>query len=159
MARDLALIISVIVLAILFIAIASYFLQQWLLLRRYNVHPSASTSFPIQENKTPEVLYFEEKLKAHYGDQLPVIQIKTLLSIPKSLDKIILLDDTKSFPNVLRCHSNGWIVWRGELPYSTDDVYTHVEWRNDELTTYSVSGFFATLDLETGKVLSYEFVK
>jgi len=155
MSSDLIIIYTGIALAIIIVAIAAYFLQQWLILRRFppRIYTSGQGEAPA------EIMYFEEKLEANYGNELPTTKIRRLLSIPNSADKIILLDDKKPFQNLLRCHSNGWIVWRGQLPTDTGDAYTFVEWHDHELKAFSISCYLATLDPEKGEIISYEFAK
>ncbi len=150
---SIVLIFLIVVLGISLVAIGAYFLQQWLILRRFPPKPSAANP----GGELAEFLYYEEKLKANYGDELPTTRIRIMLSIPNSQDKILLLDYANPFPNVLRCHSNGWIVWRAALPTSTNDAYTHVEWQGQGLKAFSESCYLATLDPENGEIISYEF--
>ncbi len=155
MTTNILLIIAGLALIIVIIPITAFFLQQWLILRRTS--PRASTSF--QGSEIAEVLYFEEKLRANYGDELPSTNIKMMLSIPNSQDKIVLLQYKKPFQNVLRCHSNGWILWRGALPTSTDDAYTYIEWQGQALRAFSESCYLATIDPENGEIISYELTE
>jgi hypothetical protein len=152
---DTISILAALVLAIIIIVIAAYFLQQWLVLRSMPARDSDSSA----ANTSAEILYFEEKLKDNYGYELPTTRIKTILAVPESQDRIILLEDKTPFQNLMRVHSNGWIVWRAELPTSNNDVYTHMEWQGQELKAFSASCYLVTLNLDKGEILSFEFTK
>ena len=94
-------------------------------------------------------------------DGLPV---RSVLPVPNSEECIVLLDyaqgPARDFENVIRCRSDGSVVWRAELPVpASNDAYTAVQWADQGLTAYSWSGFSAVLDPATGHIITRTFVK
>lgn len=67
--------------------------------------------------------------------------------------------------NIFRIKKNGDVVWQVELLKNRDDsgYFTNIEidssGAEDVLVGYRVTGVDVRIDLETGKVLSEEFVK
>jgi hypothetical protein len=96
---------------------------------------------------------FSEQLRANSSQTLPTYEISTLLPIGGSEDKIVMLKYITSFNNVIRCKSDGTIVWQAELPTPSNDVITNIEWKDHSLVAYSRSCMAVTLDVETGKIL------
>lgn len=110
----------------------------------------------IHEQPRPLPQYHElsEKIRASFSGELPTYEITTVLPIPNKNDKIILMKFIEAFRNVFRCTSDGSIIWQAELPTNSDDVYTNIEWRENQLTAFSRSCVFVVLDVESGKILS-----
>lgn len=100
-------------------------------------------------------LYGDETktLRSNSGLELPTYQIIQVLTVPGSQDMIYLLDYTRPFANILRCQSDGSLVWQAELPpNSPDDVYTSLTLEGDRLHVYTRSCMNLVLDLHTGKI-------
>ena len=99
--------------------------------------------------------YFEisEKIKSKSNLQLPTFEISTVLSVNDSKDMIVMMKYIASFNNVFRCKSDGFIVWQAELPNKSNDVYTNIEWKENQLAAFSRSCIAVILDIETGKIL------
>ena len=111
------------------------------------------------EKLMPKSSELSEKLRLNSGVEFPTFEIKTLLSIPQSDDSIVMLHHMKPFQNVLRCRSNGSVVWVAKLPQQSHDAYTYLEWHEQKLRAFSWSCFSVILDVETGKILSSVFTK
>ena len=149
------IVVLVITLAIAFIIIVAYILQQLLVVRRFSLR-SANPPLEQEESQNPEL---SEKLRSHLGMEVPTHDIKSLLPIPNSDDKIVLLRYKLAFQNVLRCRSDGSLVWQAELPEAIGDFYTHIDWSKQGLRANSWSSFSVILDVESGKILSSVFTK
>ncbi len=87
-------------------------------------------------------------------EELPTKEISTALPIPGSQDTIVMLKFVTSFQNILRCTPDGLIRWQAELPLASDDVYTHIAWKENRLMAYSRSCIAVTLDVDTGRIIS-----
>ena len=155
MTKDLVVISFGIIFAIGVILVIAYFLQKQLVERRFSSNPKESP----QELPSPEQFELCEKLRSNSGLNVPTFEIKTFLSAPNSDDSIVVLNYKQAFSNVLRCRSNGSIVWTAELPEKSGDAYTNIEWHEQKLRASSWSGFSVILDVETGKILSSVFTK
>lgn len=103
-----------------------------------------------------ELVYkrLRDNLRNHSKDSLPNYEIGTLLEIPNSNEKIVMLKYDEPFPNVLRCHLDGSIIWQAELPTKSNDVYTNVQWKDGYLHAFSRSCVSVLLDENTGKIVS-----
>jgi hypothetical protein len=112
-------------------------------------------SIKTQEYPRPVYQYKElsEKIQANFNGELPTYEITTVLPIQNSSDQIILLKYTESFKNVLRCRSDGFVIWQAELPTDLNDVYTNIEWKENQLLAFSRSCISVVLDVESGKIL------
>ena len=95
---------------------------------------------------------FSRKISLQANVALPTYDIGILLSIPNSNDKIVMLKHVQSFRNILRCKEDGSVLWQAELPTETDDVYTNVNWQDQNLCAHSRSCTTVVLDLETGEI-------
>ncbi len=155
MTKDLVVISFGIIFAIGVILVIAYFLQKQLVEHRF----SFNSKEPPQEIPSPEQIVLSEKLQSNSGLNLPTFEIKTFLATPNSDDSIVVLNCKQAFSNVLRCGSNGSIVWMAELPEKSGDAYTNIEWHEQNLRAFSWSGFSVILDVETGKILSSVFTK
>ena len=155
MTQDLIVISLGIIFATGVIFAIAYFLQKQLVGRRF----MSNSKQPSQDSLPPKYLELSEKLRSNSGIGFSTFEIKTLLSIPNSEDSIVMLNHQQAFQNVLRCSSNGSIVWVAELPEKSGDVYTNLEWHKQKLRAFSWSCFSVTLDVETGKILSSVFTK
>lgn len=153
MIKDLFIILAGVILAIGIIPVIAYFLQNQLVERRF----MSNSKQPSPESLSPKYLELGEKLRSNSGISFPTFEIKMLLSIPNSGDSIVMLNHQQAFQNVLRCSSNGSIVWLAELPEKSGDVYTNLEWHKQKLRAFSWSCFSVILDVETGKILSSVF--
>jgi hypothetical protein len=109
----------------------------------------------IQEHPRPLPQYHElsEKVQANFNGELPTYEITTVLPIPNSSDQIILLKYIESFRNVFRCSPDGFVIWQAELPADSNDVYTNIEWKENQLFAFSRSCISVILDVESGKIL------
>lgn len=87
-------------------------------------------------------------------EELPTKEISTALLIPGSQDIIVMLKFITTFRNILRCTPDGLIRWQAELPVASNDVYTHIMWKENGLMAYSRSCITVTLDVNTGKIIS-----
>ena len=99
--------------------------------------------------------FYEElrsNLRSHSKSSLPNYEISTSLDIPGSRDKVLMLQYSESFPNILRCRADGSIVWQAELP-GREDVYTNLEWKDGRLHAFSRSCRSVVLDEASGKIL------
>ncbi len=114
---------------------------------------------PILKKIKPRYPELSEKLRTHLGMELPVYDVYTALSMPYTADIIVMLDYSHSFPNILRCHSDGSLVWQAQLPGKAGDVYIKMEWKDRELIAGSWFGYSVSLDIETGRILRSEFIK
>lgn len=89
--------------------------------------------------------------------------IHTVLLIPDFEDCIVLLNywgNGSRFQNLLRINSVGSIVWRAILPSDVGaDAYVTAKWQSEELLAWSWSGFMATIDISTGKIITQKFTK
>jgi hypothetical protein len=153
---DLAKVILGIILGIgLIVAIAS-FLQYWLVDRgafRRKSEVAVESCEPLDP-------IFSEKLRLHLGKEMPTYDIKKILPVPESQDRVILLDYSLGpFPNLLRCHTDGSLVWQAEQPEKPGDFFVDMEWVNNELRASSWSGFSVVLSPEDGGMLSSAFTK
>ncbi len=110
----------------------------------------------IHKHPRPLPQYHElsEKVLASFSGELPTYEITTVLPIPNGNDKIILMKFTEAFRNVFRCTSDGSIIWQAELPTNSDDVYTNIEWKENQLRAFSRSCVLVVLDVESGQILS-----
>jgi hypothetical protein len=95
-----------------------------------------------------------EDLRTHSNSVLPNYEIGMLLSIPNSSEKIVLLRYMEPFANILRCRLDGSIVWQAELPTTSNDVYTNVEWKQGKLYAFSRSCASVVINENTGRILS-----
>jgi hypothetical protein len=87
-----------------------------------------------------------------------------VIAVDGSDEGIILLDFASElapshFANLLRCRSDGSIIWRAELPTIGSDAYTAMEWRGTKLMAFSWSGFAVEIDPMNGKVKKKTFTK
>ncbi|MBN8582436.1 MAG: hypothetical protein J0L96_17350 [Anaerolineae bacterium] len=94
----------------------------------------------------------QDKLRIKTNDTLPDYRINKYFDIPNHTDKIIILNYSKQFPNIVRCSSDGDIIWQSELPIK-NDVYTNLEWEGQNLFAFSQSSQTVMLDLDTGKIV------
>ncbi len=155
MTKDLVVIFFGIISGIGFIVVVAYILQKQLVERRFLPDVKELS----EENPSPKHSELSEKLRLNSGIDFPTFEIKTLLSVPHSDDSIVMLHYKKEFRNVLRCSSNGSVVWVAELPQQSHDVYTNLDWHEQKLRAFSWSCFSVILDVETGKILSSVFTK
>ena len=95
-----------------------------------------------------------EKIRASLPDALPTHEVIRVLSIPNDEDKIIMMKFIAAFRNVFRCNRKGEIIWQAELPTNSNDVYTDIQWKHNQLVAFSRSGVSVILDVENGKVVS-----
>ncbi len=122
---------------------------------------SLSTLDKVRKNKKADVQpitthpYSElsKNLQSNSKINLPTYEISSVLPIKNSEDKIAMLKYMESFNNVLRCKPDGTIIWQAELPTASNDVYTHIEWRDDYLMAFSRSCMTVKLDEKTGRIL------
>ena len=152
---DAITVIVVIVLGLGAIVLIASALQKWMVERglyQKLIHPIL---------KKPKLRYPElsEKLRAHLGMELPVYDVYAALSMPYTDDVLVMLDYSHSFANILRCHSDGSLVWQAQLPGKAGDVYIKMEWKDRELIAGSWFGYSVNLDIETGRILRSEFIK
>lgn len=115
---------------------------------KYPSYEAIKTPHPL-----PQHYELSEKVRLNSSIQLPTYEISTVLSIPSSTDHIILMKFIESFRNVFRCTSDGSLVWQAELPTASNDVYTNIEWKENQLTAFSRSCVFVVLDVESGQIL------
>ena len=91
--------------------------------------------------------------------------VAEVVQIPNSDDGIALLeyfrqDPNRSFANLIRLRPDGSIAWKAQLPdTSGPDAYTSFSLDPSGLHAFSWSGFYVTLDLETGAITSREWTK
>jgi hypothetical protein len=116
------------------------------------LQPKYSGHQLLLPRQLPEKAQFGEKLRMHSDGKFPNYQIVTLLPILHSGDIIAMLNYDGSFKNIIRCGSDGSVVWEAELP-TADDVYTNVEWKDDVLMAFSRSCISVILDVKSGKIL------
>lgn len=121
---------------------------------------------PQKIEPKPEYPELSEKLRKNLGLELPDYKVDTLLYIPNSDDMIVLLHFSHAFKNLLRCHSDGSLVWQAEFPEirigwseGMDDVYVAVELKNDRLWANSWSCYLVEIEADTGKVLQSFWTK
>ncbi|HLO30027.1 MAG TPA: hypothetical protein VK249_12870 [Anaerolineales bacterium] len=109
----------------------------------------------VQEYSLPLPQYHDlsEKIRSQLASELPTYEISTVLPINNSEDEIVMLKYVAAFRNIFRCKPDGVVVWQAELPISSGDVYTNVEWKDKHLTAFSRSLIAVRLDVETGKIL------
>lgn len=115
---------------------------------------SPSYNLQLLSKQLPEKDEFSKKLQAQHDGIFPNYNIATLLPIPNSDEIIVMLSYVNSFNNVIRCKTDGSIVWQADLPNATDDVYTNIEWKENQLMAFSRSCTSVILDVESGKILS-----
>jgi hypothetical protein len=160
MFNDLVFVFFVITGAICLIVLAAFLLQKW----------SERHRFPdVQKDSSPEEKAqlsreLSEKIRFRSTLYFPTFMIDTLLPVPHSKDVVVMLAPIQSFRNLLRCKSDGSIIWIAELPeiynYSTiGDVYTHVAWDDQKLKAFSWSCYSVVLDPKTGKIITTQFTK
>lgn len=83
-------------------------------------------------------------------------------SIPYSSDCIALLDWSGKGPqssNLWRYSVEHGTVWKAELPDSGKDIYTNFQLEETGLVAHSWAGYKVVIDLNTGQILSRQFVK
>ena len=95
-----------------------------------------------------------DNLRIQSKGSLPNYEIGALLQIADSNEKIVMLKYNEAFSNVLRCRLDGSIVWQAELPTTSNDVYTSIEWKDGKLHAFSRSCVSVLLDENTGKIVS-----
>lgn len=124
---------------------------RWVLYRNElrNLQPIDMTSAAVSAFQK-----LSENLREHSKGSLPTYEINTLLDIPNSEEKVAMLKYDKAFSNILRCRLDGSIVWQAELPATSNDVYTNVEWKDGKLHAFSRSCSSVLLDENTGKIVS-----
>lgn len=98
------------------------------------------------------IINLQNGLRNKTRNAFPDYNINKYFDIPNHTDKIVILRHSKQFPNIVRCSSDGNIVWQSELP-SENDVYTNLEWKNQNLFAFSQSCKTVILDLVTGKII------
>ncbi len=108
----------------------------------------------LLSKQLPEKTEFSEKLRAQSDGKFPNYEIATLLPILNSDEIIAMLNYAESFNNIVRCKNDGSVVWQAELPTKSGDVYTNVEWKDNELMAFSRSCTSVILDVESGKIVS-----
>ena len=82
--------------------------------------------------------------------------------IPNSPDCITLLGWSDKGPqpsNLWRYSAGHGTVWKAELPKSGMDIYTNFQLEEIGLVAHSWSGYKVIIDLNTGQILSRQFVK
>jgi hypothetical protein len=114
---------------------------------------SINLESPKVQVKQSEYFEFSEKIHSRFDKDLPTYEISTVLSMPNSEDKIVMMKYIDSFNNVLRCKNDGTVIWEAELPTNSGDVYTNIAWQENQLTAFSRSCVAVTIDTETGKIL------
>jgi hypothetical protein len=90
--------------------------------------------------------------------------VKEAVALPGADDCIVLYPYMSSqqriFDNLVRCRCDGSVVWRAELPETSEwDAYVAVQLGKDGLTANSWSCWYVTLDPDTGRILSARFTK
>ena len=96
---------------------------------------------------------------------------QSLVECPSSEDCVVLLDaatgprnpigDQKGWPNLVRVSAYGVVVWRaeaGSLP-GEKDWWVSVTLRDGRIEAQTFGGYRKTLDPDSGRVVSAEFVK
>lgn len=90
-------------------------------------------------------------------------EILKRLEIPGSTDDVILLTwgaGSDAFQNLIRRRIDGTIAWRAALPTEgIADGYTQVQWKGNELTAGSWSGYDVVIDVTDGRIRSTRFLK
>ena len=93
-------------------------------------------------------------------------QAKTdsVLPLGESDDAIVLLDHMARkgrFPNLVRIDRNGAILWRAQLPSSSDphDSYVSVEVEGETIRANSWSGYRVRLSPDSGRIAKSTFTK
>lgn len=117
-------------------------------------HKHSGYNLQLLSEHLPEKAEFSEKLRAQSNGKLPNYEIVTLLPILNNDEIIAMLNYAESFNNILRCKSDGSLVWQAELPTKSNDVYTNIEWKDNTLVAFSRSCISVVLDVESGKILS-----
>jgi hypothetical protein len=91
-------------------------------------------------------------------------QVQAAIAIPGTDDCAVLLGHSPGEPsafNVLRCRSDGSVVWRVDsMPNPTQrDAYVHLKWTGDDLQAVTFSGYTVRIDAATGRVTHIRFTK
>lgn len=99
------------------------------------------------------------------------VDVDIVLPIPNTDDAIVLLNWLKAADqnkkNLLRLNSHGNVVWEVDsapkkTPPGPDrdmDVYTSMIIKNNIVIAYAFSGYSDEIDIQTGKIIKWEFVK
>jgi len=121
----------------------------WLVYKKdLKKHNKIDTSKYIQEYLTN----LQDQLRIKTNSKLPDYRINKYFDIPNHSDKIIILQYSEQFPNIIRCSTDGDIIWQSELP-NENDVYTNLEWKNNSVVAFSQSCQTVVLDLDTGRIV------
>jgi hypothetical protein len=73
---------------------------------------------------------------------------------------LVFEEGPKNFRNLLRCRSDGTVVWHAELPDQTGpDAYVSFRIANHEIIANSWSGFQMVIDRDTGWITRKSFTK
>ncbi len=99
------------------------------------------------------------------------VDVELALPIPNTDDLIVLLNWLKaaeqSKKNLLRLGSMGDVIWEVDSPPKKTppgpdrdlDVYTGVIIKDEIVIAYAFSGYSDQIDIQTGKIIKWEFVK
>ena len=76
-------------------------------------------------------------------------------------DNIVLIQEGTEYPfrNILRCNSDGSLIWQAEMPTDTEDAYSSVEWVGEQLHANSWSCYKVIIDDKTVTLLASVFTK
>jgi hypothetical protein len=77
-------------------------------------------------------------------------------------EKIVLLDwggQSPKFINMQKIDSEGNVLWTATPYHPLEGVWTGVHFGGGTLTAYNYAGYSDTIDYQTGRILSREFVK
>lgn len=99
------------------------------------------------------------------------MKVESVIPIPKSEDYIVLLNWRESIQNsqknLIRLHKNGDVLWVikppkkriSPIPNRGNDVYSSVTLDQGVLIGYSMEGYNDLININTGEVYDYQFVK
>ena len=90
--------------------------------------------------------------------------VAKIVPLPADEDCVVLLKwwpgPGRDFPNLVRCRSDGSVVWRTPVARpGSQDCYSDVWWDDGRLLAYAISGYSVQVDVVSGAVLSKTFVK
>lgn len=118
------------------------------------LQPNQKTSGAKHSNPNAKLSEYGKKILSKSKKKFPTYEISMTLAVPNSDHKIVMLNYSTAFRNILRCKPDGSIKWQAELPTPSNDVYTDIAWKDGKLTAFSRSCISVVFDVETGKILS-----
>lgn len=109
-----------------------------------------------------ELMISDDKGQILWRGQPNGMPVREVLTVPHTTDVVVLGDRSRApvrYQNLLRCSSAGEVVWVAEPLPSVGDSYVAIEISDGRFLVNTWQGFRLEMDLQTGRILSSQFVK